>query len=245
MALSWSMDKIGPMCRSVEDCALVFDAIHGPDDQDATLMDLPFNWDGQQDMSHLRIGYYKSAFEARRANNPIWKQNDDASLAVLRNMGLDLRPIELPNEIDVRSIGFLLGVEAAAAFDELTRSNRDDLLVRQNAGAWPNAFRTARMIPAVEYIQANRIRTLVMEQMAEVMDQVDVYITPSYGGNNLLLTNLTGHPAVCLPNGFKENGSPTSISFVGKLYGEADMLTVAKAYQGATDFHLQHPALEG
>ena len=245
MALSWSMDKIGPMCRSVEDCALVFDAIHGPDDQDATLMDLPFNWDGQQDMSNLRIGYYKSAFEARRANNPIWKQNDDASLAVLRNMGLDLRPIELPNEIDVRSIGFLLGVEAAAAFDELTRSNRDDLLVRQNAGAWPNAFRTARMIPAVEYIQANRIRTLVMEQMAEVMDQVDVYITPSYGGNNLLLTNLTGHPAVCLPNGFKENGSPTSISFVGKLYGEADMLTVAKAYQDATDFHLQHPALEG
>ena len=144
----------------------------------------------------------------------------------------------------MRSIRFVLGVEAAAAFDELTRNNRDDILVRQNKGAWPNTFRKARMIPAVEYIQANRVRTLVMQQMAEVMEQIDVFITPSYGGNNLLLTNLTGHPAVCLPNGFKETGSPTSISFVGQLYGEADMLAVARVYQEATDFHLQHPVLE-
>ncbi len=244
MALSWSMDKIGSMCRSVEDCALVFDAIHGPDDQDATLVDLPFNWDAQRDISELRIGYYKSAFEAKRGNNAVWKKNDDASLALLQDMGLDLIPIELPDEIDLRSIRFVLGVEAAAAFDELTRNNRDDLLVRQNKGAWPNTFRKARMIPAVEYIQAHRVRTLVMRQMAEVMEQIDVFITPSYGGNNLLLTNLTGHPAVCLPNGFKESGSPTSISFVGQLYGEADMLAVARVYQEATDFHLQHPVLE-
>ena len=244
MALSWSMDKIGSMCRSVEDCALVFDAIHGPDDQDATLVDLPFNWDAQRDISKLRIGYYKSAFEAKRENNVVWKKNDDASLALLQDMGLNLIPIELPDEIDLRSIRFVLGVEAAAAFDELTRNNRDDLLVRQNKGAWPNTFRKARMIPAVEYIQANRVRTLVMQQMAEVMEQIDVFVTPSYGGNNLLLTNLTGHPAVCLPNGFKETGSPTSISFVGQLYGEADMLAVARVYQEATDFHLQHPVLE-
>ena len=244
MALSWSMDKIGSMCRSVEDCALVFDAIHGPDDQDATLVDLPFNWDAQRDISKLRIGYYKSAFEAKRENNVVWKKNDDASLALLQDMGVNLIPIELPDGIDLRSIRFVLGVEAAAAFDELTRNNRDDLLVRQNKGAWPNTFRKARMIPAVEYIQANRVRTLVMQQMAEVMGQIDVCVTPSYGGNNLLLTNLTGHPAVCLPNGFKETGSPTSISFVGQLYGEADMLAVARVYQEATDFHLQHPVLE-
>ncbi|MEE2992703.1 MAG: amidase family protein [Gemmatimonadota bacterium] len=244
MALSWSMDKIGSMCRSVEDCALVFDAIHGPDDQDATLVDLPFNWDAQRDISKLRIGYYKSAFEAKRENNVVWKKNDDASLALLQDMGLNLIPIELPDGIDLRSIRFVLGVEAAAAFDELTRNNRDDLLVRQNKGAWPNTFRKARMIPAVEFIQANRVRTLVMQQMAEVMEQIDVFVTPSYGGNNLLLTNLTGHPAVCLPNGFKETGSPTSISFVGQLYGEADMLAVARVYQEATDFHLQHPVLE-
>ena len=245
MALSWSMDKIGPMCRRVEDCALVFDAIRGPDDRDATLEDLPFNWDAEQDISSLRIGYYRSAFEAERENNSTGRINDNAVVAKLREMGVDLIPIELPNEIDLRAIRFILSVESAAAFDKLTRSGQDDLLVRQTGGSWPNTFRKARLVPAVEYVQANRVRTLVMQQMAEVMKQVDVYVTPSFGGNNLLLTNLTGHPAVCLPNGFNDNGTPTSISFVGNLFGEADVLAVAKAYQDATEFHLRYPKLEG
>ena len=158
---------------------------------------------------------------------------------------MDLIPIELPNEIDLSAIRFILSVESAAAFEDLTRSGRDDLLVRQTGRSWPNTFRMARMVPAVEYVQANRVRTMVMQQMAEVMKRVDVYVTPSFGGNNLLLTNLTGHPAVCLPNGFNDNGTPTSISFVGKLFGEADTLAVAKAYQDATEFHLRHPKLEG
>jgi Asp-tRNA(Asn)/Glu-tRNA(Gln) amidotransferase A subunit family amidase len=242
MALSWSMDKIGPMCRSVEDCAIVFDAIHGPDGKDGTLVDLPFNWDAGLDISTLRIGYYKSAFEADRENKAA-KANDERSLEALRGLGIDLMPIELPDTYPVEAISFILNTEAAAAFDGLTRSNRDDLMTRQEKNAWPNVFRYAHLTPAVEYLQANRVRTLLMRQMADLFKEIDVYVTPSFGGSNLLLTNLTGHPAVVLPNGFDEKGAPTSISFVGNLFAEAETLAVARAYQEATGFHLKHPAL--
>jgi Asp-tRNA(Asn)/Glu-tRNA(Gln) amidotransferase A subunit family amidase len=164
-------------------------------------------------------------------------------LETLRSLGFDLTPIELP-DLPVGAMRTILSVEAAAAFDELTRSGRDDLLKRQDRGAWPNSFRQSRMVPAVEYIQANRARTLALEAMAELMSQVDVYVVPSYGGSNLTLTNLTGHPCVVLPNGFREDGTPTSISFMGKLYGESETLAVAGAYQEATDFHLKHPVLQ-
>ena len=242
MALSWSMDKIGPMCRTVEDCALVFDAIYGPDSKDLTLVDLPFNWNAKLDAKKLRVGYFKSAFEAEQRNEQA-KANQNAVLETLRTLGIELLPIELP-DYPISAMSFILNAEAAAAFDDLTRSNRDDLLVRQIKNAWPNVFRQARMIPAVEYIQANRLRTMVMEAMGKTMSQVDVFVTPSYGGDVLLLTNLTGHPAVVLPNGFNEKGSPTSISFIGNLYGEAEALLVAKAFQDATDFHLKRPRLD-
>jgi Asp-tRNA(Asn)/Glu-tRNA(Gln) amidotransferase A subunit family amidase len=230
------------MCRSVEDCALVFNAIYGPDGQDLTVVDLPFNWNPDLDIKKLRIGYVKNAFEEDRENKT-WKAHDKATLETLRSLGINLIPIELP-DYPIDAMSFILSAEAAAAFDELTRTNRDDLLVRQVKKAWPNVFRQARMIPAVEYIQANRVRTLVMEAMAELMSDIDVYVVPSFVGKNLLLTNLTGHPCVVVPNGFKENGSPTSISFIGGLYGEAETLAVAKAYQDATDFHLKHPELD-
>jgi len=242
MALSWSMDKIGPMCRTVEDCALVFDAIYGPDGKDMTLLDLPFNWNANSDIRKLRIGYFKSAFNGDQRNKQA-KANDDAVLDTLNSLGINLIPIELP-DYPVGAIRPVLSAEAAAAFDELTRSNQADLLVRQTKDAWPNSFRRARMIPAVEYIQANRLRTMVMQAMAQTMSQIDVFVTPSYGGNVLLLTNLTGHPAVVLPNGFTEKGTPTSISFIGNLFGEEEALLVAKAFQDATDFHLKHPRLE-
>ena len=242
MALSWSMDKIGPICRTAEDCALVFDAIYGPDGKDLTLIDAPFNWDARLNIKKLRIGYLKTAFDQKRRNK-IARANDEAVLETLKSLGIELIPIELP-DYPVAAIRFVLSAEAAAAFDELTRTNRDDLLVRQSKGAWPNSFRRARMIPAVEYIQANRLRTLVMQAMAKTMSKIDVFVTPSYGGNVLLMTNLTGHPAVVLPNGFTEKGTPTSISFIGKLFGEAEALSVAKAYQDATGFHLKHPKLE-
>jgi Asp-tRNA(Asn)/Glu-tRNA(Gln) amidotransferase A subunit family amidase len=242
MALSWSMDKVGPICRSVEDCALVFEAIYGPDGRDLTVVDLPFVWDAELDVRTLRVGYLKSAFERERERQPEWKAFDEAALETLRSLGVELIPIELP-DLPVGAMRIILSAEAAAAFDDLTRSGRDDLLKRQDRGAWPNSFRAARFIPAVEYIQANRARTLALEAMAELMSQVDVYVSPSYGGNNLTLTNLTGHPCVVLPNGFRQDGTPTSITFIGRLYGEAETLAVARAFQEATDFHLRRPEL--
>jgi Asp-tRNA(Asn)/Glu-tRNA(Gln) amidotransferase A subunit family amidase len=238
MALSWSMDKIGPICRTVEDCAIVFDAIIGSDGIDQTVVDLPFNYHPSLKMSGLRIGYYKSAFEQDTTN----QANNDAALAKLRELGVNFIPIELP-DYPINDLSFILGAEAAAAFDELTRSGKDDLLVRQIRNAWPNVFRSSRFIPAVEYIQANRVRYLVIQAMEKIMANIDVYVTPSFGGTNLLLTNLTGHPCVVVPNGFDKKGSPTSISFVGRLYDEATTLAVAKSYQDATEFHKKHPSL--
>jgi Asp-tRNA(Asn)/Glu-tRNA(Gln) amidotransferase A subunit family amidase len=239
MALSWSMDKIGPICRSVEDCALVFDAIYGADGKDLTVVDLPFNWEPSLDLRQIRIGYLKKAFEKDYKN----KKNDEACLALLRSLGAELIPFELP-ELPVNALSFILDVEAAAAFDELTRSGKDDLLRRQDKNAWPNIFRQAWLVPAVEYIQANRIRTVLMEEMRAKMKEIDVYLAPSFGGDNLLLTNLSGHPAVVVPDGFDQEGRPTSITFIGNLFEEAKALRVAKAFQDATDFHLKRPNLE-
>jgi len=239
MALSWSMDKIGTICRSVEDCALVFEAIYGPDSLDLAVTDLPFNWNPELDLKDIRIGYLKEAFEKDYKT----KKNDKAVLETLRALGVELIPIGLP-DLPVDYLSFILNAEAAAAFDELTRTNRDDLLVRQGKSAWPNVFRQARFIPAVEYIQANRIRTLLIREMARRMKEIDVYVAPSFGDNNLLLTNLSGHPAVVAPNGFDEKGMPTSISFIGNLFEEAKTLRVAKAYQDATSFHLKHPKMD-
>jgi Asp-tRNA(Asn)/Glu-tRNA(Gln) amidotransferase A subunit family amidase len=236
MALSWSMDKIGPICRTVEDCAIVFDAIRGPDGVDQTVVDLPFNYDYRVDLKDVRIGYLKELFEADYS----FSETDAVTLDKLRRLGADLIPIKLP-DYPIEALAFILSAEAAAAFDDLTRSGRDDLMVRQIRNAWPNVFRSSRFIPAVEYIQANRVRHQIIQEMAEL--DVDVYVAPSFGGDNLLLTNLTGHPCVVLPNGFDEEGSPVSISFIGGLYDEAALLAVARAYQEATDFHEQHPPL--
>lgn len=243
MALSWSMDKIGPICRTVEDCALVFHAICGADGKDPTAIDFPFNWDPGLDLTKLRIGYVKSAFDEERENAE-WKAHDNATLERLLDLGIRLVRVELP-DYPVEALSLILNVEAAAAFDELTRTRLDQLMVRQERNAWPNVFRYSRLIPAVEYLQANRVRTLVMGAMARLMENLDVYVCPSFEGNNLLLTNLTGHPAVVVPNGFTSKGTPTSITFVGRLYGEAEVLAVARAYQEATGFHLLRPELVG
>lgn len=239
MALSWSMDKIGPMCRSVEDCAIVFNAIYGPDGKDLMVKDFPFNWDASLELKKIRVGYLKKAFEKDYRE----KTNDQKALATFRSLGIELTPIDLP-EFPADAISFILYVEAAAAFDELTRSGSDELLTRQGKRSWPNQFRQARFIPAVEYIQANRLRTLLMRKMAEKMEGIDVCIAPSFDRENLLITNLTGHPAVVVPSGFDEKGSPTSISFIGRLYEEAKTLRIAKAFQDLTGYHLKHPKLQ-
>jgi Asp-tRNA(Asn)/Glu-tRNA(Gln) amidotransferase A subunit family amidase len=240
MALSWSMDKIGPICRSVEDCAIVFHAIYGPDGKDLTVTDLPFRWDPSLPLNSIRIGYLMKVFEEDTANTG----KNEEILKTLRNRGADLIPFELP-DFPVSPMAFILNAEAAAAFDELTRSNRDDLLVRQERYAWPNVFRQARFIPAVEYIQANRTRTLLMRAMAEKMKNIDVFVAPSYGGETLLLTNLTGHPAVVVPAGVNVQGRSTSITFIGNLFEEGKTLAVAKAFQDATTYHLEHPDIQG
>lgn len=238
MALCWSMDKIGPIARTVEDCAIVFDAIYGSDGLDHDVVDMPFNYDATLNVKKLRVGYVKSAFDKERDN----QANDDATLKVLKSIGVKLIPIELP-ELPINAMGIILQAEASAAFDELTRSNRDDLLARQVKDAWPNVWRHSRLIPAVEYVQANRVRYLAMQALAKLMDKIDVYVCPSFGADNLTLTNLTGHPCVVVPNGVDAKGKSSSISFTGKLYGEAAALSLAKAYQLKTDFHLQHPKL--
>jgi Asp-tRNA(Asn)/Glu-tRNA(Gln) amidotransferase A subunit family amidase len=239
MTLSWSMDKLGPITRAVEDCAIVFEAIRGTDGQDPTVRDAPFNYDGTRTaLKGRKIGYLKAEFE--RASPT--RAQDSASLAVLRRLGAELVPLELPS-LPSNDISFILGVEAAAAFDELTRSGRDDQLVRQIKNAWPNAFRAARFVPAVEYVQANRHRTLLIRAMAEKIAGLDAYVSPSFG-RTLTLTNLTGHPCVVLPNGFRDTPRrPTSLTFTGQLFGEAALLQIAKAYQDATAFHRAHPVL--
>jgi Asp-tRNA(Asn)/Glu-tRNA(Gln) amidotransferase A subunit family amidase len=236
MALSWSMDKIGPICRTVEDCGIVLDVIKGPDGIDPAVVDAPFTYSTKTKLSDLKIGYVKALFDEDYPN----KANDAATLEKLRSLGATLIPIELP-KIPSAPLAAILTAESAAAFDDLTRSNHDDEMKRQVRNAWPNTFRAARFIPAVEYIQANRARTLLMREMAKL--PVDVYLTPAFGGDNLLYTNLTGNPCVVLPNGFNDKGSPTSITFMGKLFEEGKVMTVAKAYQDATDFHLKHPPM--
>ena len=193
------------------------------------------------DLSDLKVGYFKSAFDSEYGESGFDRQ----TLKVLKRLGAELIPVQLENgEIPLEALSLILTAEAAAAFDDLTRSNRDTLLVRQHRYAWPNTFRTARYITAVEYIQANRIRHDLVEDLHARMKDFDVVVTPSLsGGNQLLATNLTGQPVVVVPNGFKENGSPTSISFLGNLYDEGTVLAVAAAYQEATSYNKKRPRL--
>lgn len=251
MTLSWSMDKLGPICRSVEDCALVLDAIHGPDGKDNSAIAASFNWDATVSPSRLRIGYVKSAFDLPRLDPQDEKRTvhatksfDDAALAVLSGLGVNLIPVELP-DIPYDAMRFILTAEAAAAFDDLTRSNRDKELVQQTAGDWANTFRTARFIPAVDYINANRLRTRAIAEWDELMKKVDVIVSPTSASNlqQLVATNLTGHPAVILPNGFRPDGTPVSLTFLGGLFEEAKLLAVAHAYQRTTGFHRVRPAV--
>ncbi|MBA3670543.1 MAG: amidase [Gemmatimonadaceae bacterium] len=254
MALSWTMDKIGPMARSVEDCALVLEAIHGPDNVDrAVKSGIPFSWDARLALSSLRIGYVKSAFDLPERNEKNQLQHgtkrfDDAALETLRSLGVTPIAVEIP-DADYAAMRLVLRAEAAAAFDELTRSGRDKELVQQTAGDWANTFRAARLIPAVDYVNANRARTLVMQRWHELFKTVDVIVAPTSSAQ-LTATNLTGHPAVILPSGFRDTSDtdktqvPVSLTFLGGLYQEAQLLAVAKAWQDATTFHTRHPVVK-
>jgi Asp-tRNA(Asn)/Glu-tRNA(Gln) amidotransferase A subunit family amidase len=248
MALSWTLDKVGALCRSAEDAALVLDALRGADGLDPSALDRPFPWTPGRDPRRLRVGWVPALFAEPLAEDAPdlareQRRLDLEALEALRSLGVDLVALELPDR-PVGPLSLILTAEASAAFDELTRSGRDELLVRQEANAWPNVFRQGRFIPAVEYVQANRVRTLLARDMAALFERVDLYATPTYGGSNLLLTNLTGHPMVVVPDGFRGDGTPGSLTFTGALFGEAELLAVAEAYQRATGFHRRHPDLD-
>ena len=254
MALSWTMDKIGAIARSVGDCALVFDAIHGWDARDPYSRTAPFAWPVDRPRTSIRVGYVKSLFdedytkwadkdEDKRGYEE-WKAFDARSLDKLKKLGFDLIPIELKFSVPIEPLATILTAEAASAFDVLLRDGRVDTMVRQSADAWPTVFRQGELTPAVEYLRAHRLRSIVMGEMAKIMEAVDVYVVPSFGGDNELLTNLTGHPAVVVPNGFRAlDGTPTSITFQGRLDDDDLTLAVAEAYQQATDFHTRRPPL--
>jgi Asp-tRNA(Asn)/Glu-tRNA(Gln) amidotransferase A subunit family amidase len=248
MALAWTLDKIGPMCRSAEDCALVFDAIRGPDGRDNTVLDVPFNWDAEADLAGLRVGYLRSSFDEdaveedpqnpqRAARERQTVANNRAALDTLRGLGVTLAPFDLP-DVPGGAIGFIVGTEAAAGFDVATVNGElDSMRAAPEESRWPDSFRASRFVSAVDYLQANRLRMQIIEQVHEALGDLDLFV-----GSNLGLTNFTGHPEISMPGGFHE-GSPTSLRFTGKLFGEAEMLRLAHAWQAATDYHLQHPPL--
>lgn len=245
MALTWSMDKIGPMARSVEDCALIFSAIHGRDVRDVTSRNAPFHWPSAS--KTLRVGYVPALFEQESPN----QKADQASLQVLRDLGYKLKPVRLPEGYHPSILTFIIDVEAAAAFEELTRTKQVDTMVRQTKDAWPHVFRVGHLRPAVAYVQANRIRTQLMLAMDDLFQEIDVLVTPSFGGEVLQITNLTGHPAVCVPNRFDpipdKPDSPYrqtgSISFIAGLYKDEQALALAHDFQQATDWHKKRPPI--
>src|SRR5829696_7069941 len=250
MGLSWTMDKIGPMCRGVEDCAAALNAIYGPDGKDITVGDAPFNWSPDTNISTLRIGYLKTEFDGPTTPPTNEQQRTQAeqrraiyktALEVLVKAGAKLTPIELP-KFPAASLRFILSAEAAAAFDDITRDGRVNQLSGQSPNDWPNTFRTSRFIPAVEYLRAQRARTLLMRDMEKLMSQWDVFVSPAPGSASLLITNLTGHPAVVLPCGFV-NDLPLAIMFTGGVYDEVSPLRVALAFERATKWHTLHPKM--
>jgi Asp-tRNA(Asn)/Glu-tRNA(Gln) amidotransferase A subunit family amidase len=240
MGLGWTMDKIGPICRSVEDCAAALNASYGPDRRDLTVGDVPFNWQPSRPLGQMRIGFLKTEFDQQTdaERKTIYQQALDA----LKAAGANLQAIELP-KFSVGALRIILVSEAATAFDDITRSGAINQLSGQEPSDWPNSFRSSRFIPAVEYIRAQRARRLLMQQMDELMSKWDVFVSPAPGSASLLITNLTGHPAVCVPCGFPK-GLPQSIMFTGGLYGEGAPLRVALAFEKATKWHTMHPKMD-
>jgi len=247
MILSWSMDKVGPMCRSVEDCALVLAAIQGPDGLDLAAVDQPFAWNAGMDVRQLRVGYLKAAFSDTRQTAQV-EANDRAALEKIRSLGIDLIEVTLP-DAPVVPVELILNAESVVSLRDPIEIQPAGL-VRQDRVQTRTSY---EFLSAADYLNANRARLLLMREMDKVMSKVDVYVLPyDYGDytpdpvaeRSTGITNLTGHPSITLPHGFDEKGHPTGLSFIGQLFGEAKMLALAKAYQDATEWHRKHPLLE-
>jgi Asp-tRNA(Asn)/Glu-tRNA(Gln) amidotransferase A subunit family amidase len=233
------MDKVGPLCRTAEDCAMVLKVIHGYDVRDPSTVDLPLGANPKPLMDY-RIAYLKADIEKDTTDA---KANNLQTLDVFRGMGYTLDSIALPKDVPYDGFDIILRAEAGAFFDELVRTGDVDQMVQQNQKSRANSLRQARFIPAVEYIQANRQRSILIAKFHRLISQYEVIIAPTFGGKQLLLTNLTGHPAICLPNGFDEKGRPTSITLIGNLYDESSIINLAIAFQKATAHEEKYPPL--
>jgi Asp-tRNA(Asn)/Glu-tRNA(Gln) amidotransferase A subunit family amidase len=245
MTLRWTLDKVGPLTRSVADAALLLDALHAPDERDDTVPDLPFRWDARRDVKGVRVGYVEREIDGPLASDDrqqaaARKPLIDAALATFRAAGATLVPITLP-DLPASALYAILNAEAGAMFDELTRSGRINELADQGVNGRANQLRATRFIPAVEYIRAQRIRTLLGRQMDALFETVDVFVAPSQS-ESVTMTNLTGHPAMVMPCGFVD-GLPVGLMLTGRLWDEATLLRVAAAFEYATEWHRQHPAL--
>jgi Asp-tRNA(Asn)/Glu-tRNA(Gln) amidotransferase A subunit family amidase len=238
MVLCWSLDKAGPISRSAEDDAIIYSYLKGTDGKDYGSVDHAFNYNSNRNVKKLRIAYAENYFRRLPKDALDWNV-----LETFKKMGVTLQPVTFPDSAvyPFNIVSVVLNAESAAAFDELTRTDRDSLIERQDKAFWPNSFRAARYIPAVEYINANRYRSRLCKQVQEFMKNYDVVIVPTFGGSQLSITNLTGNPVVCMPMGFNVRGLPQSITFIGNLYDEASILEAAKAYQDNTEHNKKHP----
>lgn len=234
MNLCWTMDKVGPIARSVFDAALVLEAIAGPDGRDGSVRAGTFKAASARDVRGWKVGYVKASFE---------RNAEDAHvLDELRGLGVELVPFELPAGVQAGDLLTILTAEAATAFDELTRDGRDEKMVWQDAEAWPNTFRAARLIPAVEYLRASRLRTQLLRDMEAALGEVVAWVHPSFGDAGLVISNLTGHPCVVMPSGgVKKEGGPRSITFGGRIDREEELVALAGAWQVKTGFQLARP----
>ncbi|MEM6803319.1 MAG: amidase [Bacteroidota bacterium] len=238
MSLSWSMDKVGPMCRSVEGCALVFETIAGEDSEDPSSLDAPFQFEHTAELSDFKVGYLKEIIENDSSDSG---KNLKKAISLLEKEGVTLIPKNLPDAFPFAVFDIILRAEAGAFFDELVRSGQVDEMVQQSYSSRATSLRQSRFIPAVEYLQANRYRSELIEAMHELMKDIDILITPTFGGRQLIITNLTGHPVVCVPGGLDKKNHPTSISFLGNLYEEGKILEFAHIFQQLTDFDQMYP----
>jgi Asp-tRNA(Asn)/Glu-tRNA(Gln) amidotransferase A subunit family amidase len=220
MVVAWSLDKLGPICRSAEDAALVLAAIHGADPGDPASVALPFEFDATAPVSGLRVGFVRDWFAS-----PFVTDAERLALDRLREAGLELAEFELP-DLPYESVVVVLQVEAAAAFEELTLTNRDEELRQQQPSAWPNTLRLARLVPAVEYVQMLRIRTRMMEVARDLFEKFDVLVGPGMGSTLAFLTNATGHPSLTLRAGFREDGTPAAVTLHGRLFDEGRLCRV-------------------
>ena len=238
MSLSWSMDKVGPMCRNAEDCAIVFSIIQGKDEKDKTTTAIPFSFNPKKEIKSLRVAYLKEDIDKDTTKG---KANLLKALATFKKMGIEPKPVQLPTNIPFNGFDVILRSESGAFFDDLVRSGQVDVMVEQHRRSRANSLRQSRFIPAVEYLQANRHRQLLIEEMHNIMKEYDVLISPSFGNRQLIITNLTGHPVIAIPTGLDDQNLPTSITLVGNLYDEENILLLAKEFQEITAFDELHP----